>query len=190
MQQTPNYALKKIDLTDSPPDITVLNQNFDTIDQKLKENGDGLTSHLAETVTDPDGVHGLKIEEGDWTPILKGLTTAGANTYSTQYGVYYKTGKQVICNFVIALSAKDLSMAGHVVIDGFPFSLVSAQGVSIGGISNIDFTSGKLGTLLRPSGNLIYLTEYGDNVSYNIIQSSAIQNTTEIKGQIIYLTTN
>lgn len=35
--KTTNYNLHKIDLNDSPPDITVLNQNFDTIDEKLKE---------------------------------------------------------------------------------------------------------------------------------------------------------
>ena len=33
--KTTNYNLHKIDLNDSPPDITVLNQNFDTIDEKL-----------------------------------------------------------------------------------------------------------------------------------------------------------
>lgn len=33
---TTNYGLHKIDLTDAPPDITVLNQNWDRIDQELK----------------------------------------------------------------------------------------------------------------------------------------------------------
>ena len=33
--KTPNYNLHKIDLTDAPPDITVLNQNWDTIDREL-----------------------------------------------------------------------------------------------------------------------------------------------------------
>lgn len=35
--KTTNYNLHKIDLKDSPPDITVLNQNFDIIDRKLGE---------------------------------------------------------------------------------------------------------------------------------------------------------
>lgn len=34
--KTTNYNLHKIDLTDAPPDITVLNQNWDTIDNELK----------------------------------------------------------------------------------------------------------------------------------------------------------
>jgi hypothetical protein len=36
--KTTNYNLHKIDLTDAPPDITVLNQNWDTIDAELKNN--------------------------------------------------------------------------------------------------------------------------------------------------------
>jgi len=38
VKKTTNYQLNKIELTDSPPDITVLNPNWDTIDQKMKEN--------------------------------------------------------------------------------------------------------------------------------------------------------
>lgn len=34
--KTTNYNLHKIDLTDAPPDITVLNGNWDTIDSELK----------------------------------------------------------------------------------------------------------------------------------------------------------
>ena len=36
--KTPNYNLHKIDLTDSPPDITILNQNWDTIDSELQKS--------------------------------------------------------------------------------------------------------------------------------------------------------
>lgn len=36
--KTTNYNLHKIDLADSPPDITVLNQNFDIIDEQLKKS--------------------------------------------------------------------------------------------------------------------------------------------------------
>lgn len=35
MQTTKNYKFKKPELTDSPPDITVMNFNWDTIDEKL-----------------------------------------------------------------------------------------------------------------------------------------------------------
>lgn len=53
MQQTTNYALKKIELTDSPPDIMVINPNWDTIDKELKDNVDALETHLADYVKHP-----------------------------------------------------------------------------------------------------------------------------------------
>ena len=40
MLKTTNYALNKIELKDSPPDITAINPNWDTIDTKLKEAAD------------------------------------------------------------------------------------------------------------------------------------------------------
>ncbi|MEG0999051.1 MAG: hypothetical protein RSF13_08485, partial [Clostridiales bacterium] len=36
MLHTTNYNLNKIELADAPPDITVLNKNWDTLDSKLK----------------------------------------------------------------------------------------------------------------------------------------------------------
>ncbi len=40
MITTPNYTLKKIELPDSPPDITVINGNWDTIDTIMKKLND------------------------------------------------------------------------------------------------------------------------------------------------------
>lgn len=51
MQQTPNYALKKPELNDVP-DITQLNPNWDTIDQKLKEAIDTANSPPPNSVND------------------------------------------------------------------------------------------------------------------------------------------
>lgn len=47
MQLTENYELVKIDLQDSPPDITVINPNWDNIDRILKEFSDGKQEHTA-----------------------------------------------------------------------------------------------------------------------------------------------
>ncbi len=40
MQTTPNFAFKKRELTDSPPDITLTNSNWDTLDAELKPTAD------------------------------------------------------------------------------------------------------------------------------------------------------
>lgn len=47
---TTNYNLHKIDLADSPPDITVLNQNWDTIDEELKKKYDADNKPTASDV--------------------------------------------------------------------------------------------------------------------------------------------
>lgn len=47
MQYTENYQFHKIDLQDSPPNITVLNANWDEIDRILKQFSDGKAEHTA-----------------------------------------------------------------------------------------------------------------------------------------------
>ena len=54
--KTTNYNLHKIDLADSPPDITVLNLNFDTIDAELKKSND----HIANK-ENPHGVTAAQV---------------------------------------------------------------------------------------------------------------------------------
>ena len=49
--QTTNYKLRKIDLTDAPPDITVLNANWDTIDTQLKTLSNSTASHASKHAT-------------------------------------------------------------------------------------------------------------------------------------------
>lgn len=48
---TTNYNLTKIELTDAPPDITVLNQNWDTIDAELKTLSSKTTNEIVKTIT-------------------------------------------------------------------------------------------------------------------------------------------
>jgi hypothetical protein len=49
--KTTNFNLHKIDLTDAPPDITVLNGNFDTIDTQLKRALDSTGAHASSHAT-------------------------------------------------------------------------------------------------------------------------------------------
>lgn len=72
MLTTQNFKFKKIELSDSPPDITVLNFNWDTIDIKLKEafalrdSGGTIDGPVRIGGTNPLTVYQLKaISEGD-----------------------------------------------------------------------------------------------------------------------------
>jgi len=48
MLQTTNYNLKKPQLTDSPPDITVMNPNWDAIDAELNSHEEQINSLAAD----------------------------------------------------------------------------------------------------------------------------------------------
>ena len=50
MKTTPNLKLKKIQLTDSPPDITVLNTNWDKLDTEVQAAK--ATAESASVMTD------------------------------------------------------------------------------------------------------------------------------------------
>ncbi|MCG8401989.1 MAG: hypothetical protein MJA84_10355 [Firmicutes bacterium] len=81
----------------------------------------------------------LPYEEGTWTPVIYGETTAGTPTYIAQNGVYKRTGNQVYAWGRIQLSSKG-GMAGDMKISGLPFtSRGSFRTAVIGLCTNITF---------------------------------------------------
>lgn len=76
--KTTNYNLHKIDLTDSPPDITVLNQNADIIDEKLKEVEDAAINAVQN--------HGLIALNTDLNTITtEGIYYSNSNEWSESF---------------------------------------------------------------------------------------------------------
>lgn len=59
-------------------------------------------------------------EEGTWTPVVVGTTTAGTGTYTTQTGSYTKIGRLVFIESNCAWSAH--TGTGPMQIDGLPFT--------------------------------------------------------------------
>jgi hypothetical protein len=59
-------------------------------------------------------------EEGTWTPVIIGKTTAGTGTYSQQIGRYTKIGNTVRIYFAVAWSAH--TGTGTTAVTGFPFT--------------------------------------------------------------------
>ena len=107
--QTPNYNLNKIDLTDAPPDITVLNSNFDTIDTQLKTAQQAaaavetsLTSHTGDT----NNPHSVTAEQVGARPNTWLPTAAEVGAVPTSRTV---NGKALSAD--IALSAADVGAA-------------------------------------------------------------------------------
>jgi len=70
-------------------------------------------------------------EEGTWTPVIIGGTTAGTGTYSQQDGVYTKVGNLVTVSCYLAFTAH--TGTGHMKVSGLPFAGVG---------SSVDFQAG------------------------------------------------
>lgn len=92
MQETTNYKLKKLELTDSPADITVLNENWDTIDAELKEH-EGSLSSQAQDIAEINEELDTKYDKAGGTisgavTISKGgLTVTGNTTFNNDVTV-------------------------------------------------------------------------------------------------------
>ncbi len=167
-----------------------LKQELEDIDVVKLTNQ--FNAHKADTVTDADGVHGLKIESGKWTPYIYGTTTAGTHTYSTQYGKYTKIGNVVHIQGVIFMTSKDATMAGEARIGGLPFRESENYGksLSLGSYANI-VTGGKQLTIVTAGENSYTIRMYlcGDNTSAPVLMASAITNTTSVRFAGTYITT-
>ncbi|MEG2639023.1 MAG: hypothetical protein RR992_05895 [Clostridiales bacterium] len=86
---TPNYKLTKIDLTDAPPDITVLNHNWDTIDTKIKTALD----HLGD-----NGIHVTPSQKSSWDSKADGNHNHNSNyapiSHSNDGNIHVTTGQK------------------------------------------------------------------------------------------------
>ena len=137
------------------------------LEQKRIESDEDLTTHLAESVTDTNGVHGLKIEEGIWTPTIFGLTTEGDPAYASRIGSYYKIGKQVFIRGSIRLTSKG-GLQGQVRLGGLPFApTLDKFSLVIGYLINMNLDKeGVLGQIR--TGSVINLIQY-DKISASAI---------------------
>lgn len=77
--KTNKLQLHKIDLNDAPPDITVLNQNFDKLDNAVMFNGSNLT---VENLSDPNFPYAYECNVADTIAPNIGLP---ANHYHLKY---------------------------------------------------------------------------------------------------------
>ena len=67
-------------------------------------------------------------EEGTFTPVISGSTSAGSGTYTFQSGWYTKIGNRVIFNVTLGWSAH--TGTGNILFSGLPFTSASASGLN------------------------------------------------------------
>jgi len=139
---------------------------------------------LADNIT---GQHPLN--DGSWTPVLKGSTTAGSNTYAVQSGEYVYEDGWVTAWFRLSLSATS-GMAGGLIIDGLPFPCAQFQSSML---YPCEIGEWILATSKRPTGYVLngnsYITLMTDAYSGSsgvALAASDISNSTRLTGVIRY----
>jgi len=132
------------------------------IDFSANANATGMTSELLDDY-----------EEGTWTPVLAGESTAGTFTPdSSTAGIYTKIGNIVYCQ--MTCSGTVAGASGLPTVTGLPFTVASSA--SVGG--NAVFASGSLqywdgsganfmGPLTEQSSNFLYFHSYDGDSSGN-----------------------
>lgn len=71
-------------------------------------------------------------EEGTWTPVVAGSTTAGTGTYTSQVGTYVKTGNLVMIAGRVTYNSH--TGTGNLTITGAPFTSKNESGIEWGSL--------------------------------------------------------
>lgn len=120
-------------------------------------------------------------EEGNFTPVVAGLTTAGAGTYSTQTGRYTKIGN-IVC-YAITLTWTAHTGTGNMQIQGLPFT--AAQNTpSVLWVQNLTFAGAIQSRVQNGTTNLSVETVTSGNPSASL----AIDTAASISANGLYFT--
>lgn len=172
MQQTTNYKLNKIELSDSPADITVLNSNWDTIDTNLKKLSDEKFNKAGGTVSGTVTITG-KLTENDGIDLTGGNLTISNGSVSVN-GLLTVGGldisKQVDNSEIRVNGGNGLEHGGSLVVYGKD-STINKGGFLLqahNGTNGATLTGSPDGTLTW-SGKLIASggAELNGNVTFN-----------------------
>lgn len=122
-------------------------------------------------------------EEGTWTPVLYGSSTAGTYTYSVQSGVYTKIGRMVHITGRITVTGVSGSPSGNWRVSGLPFNPAVSTPLVIGDGVNFPLagTGYYLYGLVNSAGYIEFLqnnsTVNGGNHNTAPVSVGAISNT-------------
>jgi uncharacterized protein YaiE (UPF0345 family) len=130
-------------------------------------------------------------EEGTWTPVLRGSSTAGIYEISDPYAVYTKIGRQVTAGLQFTLSSSITGGgSGYAVIEGLPFNkranaqfqgICTFEGVAYSGdIVTMEFVSPSSATAL------IYFRQSTSDASGSDLNISAFSANDQVKMTITY----
>jgi hypothetical protein len=110
--KTTNYNLHKIDLTDAPPDITVLNQNWDIIDEELHDIESNVQNKVNDHANKKDNPHGVTAAQAGALP-TDGGTMSGAIEFKQAENGYGRMAKNHNSTADYGVTITDVNASGQ-----------------------------------------------------------------------------
>ena len=148
--------------------------------QEIDDLENNVSEHLSDKVTDDDGIHGLKMKKGTWTPEIDAETTSPTVNYTLQQGNYVRNGDIVHVNFFIGCTISGGS--GNIVITGLPISPDSYR--EVGNIGFVNHNNNAMNyyslqnsgaynkfRILKDSRVLLPISEINDSSNFIMIGS-------------------
>ena len=141
-------------------------------------SGDGTfrtATPAAHASTHLDGGSDPIVTSAAFTPIVEGITTAGAGTYTTQLGAYYTIGKLVFFEITLVWTAH--TGTGNMRVNGLPFtsannSIYAAAGVAFSAITLLAIGN-KVQAYVAPNTTQVQISEVGSGALSSIPMDTA-----------------
>ena len=162
-------------------DGTIQLRNSTGIDfSQLQTNATGMTSETLDSY-----------EEGAWTPVFAGGSTAGTYTYGTQVGRYTKIGRQVYVTATLNNIQTSSEGAGELRVTGLPFTPGTGSS-NIGQVflDNFNFSNnaGTLCSIVAPGETYLTIREIVDGGNDTTMSvTDRVDNTSDLVINCTYI---
>ena len=130
-------------------------------------------------------------EEGTWTPVFEGATTAGSYTYSTQVGKYTKIGNKVTVTVTLLNITTVSAGSGTLNISGLPFAQAGDYSVGAMYMAHFDLFAStvNLSSRIDGSGSHILALQTRDAASASAVTvTDKVNDSADIIATITYFT--
>jgi len=176
---------------DSAGRVLVGTSTANTSGAKL-QTSDGLTfPATAVASADPNTLDDY--EEGVWTPVLRGGTTAGTYELSRAIGIYTKIGRQVTITMVLQLAGTITGGGtGYAQITGLPFpqaanSFPSATCALYGVDISVNYSTVQFSPITGSSTSTWFLGQTGDNIAPSDLPIDAFSASDQVFVTVNYI---
>lgn len=146
-------------------------------------------TNFSNGISFDDGTNVLSnYETGVWTPVLRGVSTVGTNSYQTQDGNYTKIGNIVMIDAEIRLDGTSgaLDSTGKLELIGLPFTPSQTNsGCNIGLYQGFNMSSGE-NLMMHVSAQGEIRLKYANNIEVDDITDSKATDDLRIRFSSVY----